>query len=255
MSVLKSLCSAFLMYSRLPFPKVEWKEENRRFALCFLPLIGTVIGGLILLWYWICKLLCIGNLLFSIGCVIIPIAVTGGIHLDGFCDVCDALASCTSGEKMLNIMADPNIGAFAAIRLAVYLLIQVGFFSELNDFTLILSCSFCFISSRAWSGFAAVVFHNARGSGSLQGFSKPAHKSITVTAEIMWLFVSYISVIIIDLVSGVAVLLSGISVFVYYYFFSKRKFSGITGDLAGWFLQIYELITIGMIAAANLFFI
>ena len=41
MSMLKSLCSAFLMYSRIPVPKVEWNEENRRYALCFFPVIGV----------------------------------------------------------------------------------------------------------------------------------------------------------------------------------------------------------------------
>ena len=37
------------MYSRIPAPKVEWKEENRRYALGFFPLVGAVIGAFILL--------------------------------------------------------------------------------------------------------------------------------------------------------------------------------------------------------------
>ena len=49
--MLNSLFSAFLMYSRIPVPQVEWKEENRRYSLCFFPVIGVVLGIIqILLW-------------------------------------------------------------------------------------------------------------------------------------------------------------------------------------------------------------
>ena len=95
----KSLISAFSMYSRIPMPQIEWKEENRRYALCFFPLIGAFIGGLILLWRYICIKIGIGSLLFGAVSAVIPIIVTGGIHLDGFCDVCDAKASCAPKER------------------------------------------------------------------------------------------------------------------------------------------------------------
>lgn len=252
MSLLKSLCSAFLMYSRIPFPKVEWKEENRRYSLCFFPLIGAVIGVCLLLWHRVCGMLESGNLLFSVGCTVIPIAVTGGIHLDGFCDVNDALASCASREEMLKIMKDPNIGAFALIRLCVYLLIQTAVFSELRDFSPLLLCSLCFVQSRAWSGLAAVTFPNAKGQGSLQSFSKPAHKKITIITEMIWLTASSLAMIMIQPYLGASAAICGIVSFIYYYYFSKRKFGGITGDLAGWFLQTAELTALISIAVINL---
>lgn len=252
MSLLKSLCSAFLMYSRIPFPSVEWKEENRRYSLCFFPLIGAVIGIFLILWYWICGIFEVGNLFFAVGCTVIPIAVTGGIHLDGFCDVNDALASCTSREKMLEIMKDSHIGTFALIRLVVYLLVQTAVFSESRDFSMILICAVCFVQSRAWSGLAAVTFPSAKGYGSLQNFSKPAHKMITVTAEIIWLIISAVIMIMTNFPVGIAVIIVEIAVFMYYYSFSKRKFGGITGDLAGWFLQISEILAITSIALMNI---
>lgn len=251
MSLLKSLCSAFLMYSRIPVPSVEWKEENRRYSLCFFPLIGAVIGACLILWYWICEIFKTGTLFFAAGCTVIPVAVTGGIHLDGFCDVNDALASCTSREKMLEIMKDSHIGAFALIRLSVYLLIQTAVFSELKDFSLILMCALCFVQSRAWSGLAAVTFPDARGYGSLQNFSKPAHKIITVASEIIWLAVSAVTMMIINFPAGIVTVISETAVFIYYRSFSVKKFGGITGDLAGWFLQISEISAIISIAAVN----
>lgn len=49
-----------------------------------------------------------------------PVWVTGGIHLDGYADTCDALASYGDREKKLEILKDPHCGAFAVIRLCSY---------------------------------------------------------------------------------------------------------------------------------------
>ena len=43
--MLKSLCIAFATYSRIPTPRVEWTDASLRYAICFFPLIGAVIGA------------------------------------------------------------------------------------------------------------------------------------------------------------------------------------------------------------------
>ena len=40
---------------------------------------------------------------------------------------------------------------------------------------------------------------------------------------------------------GIFVASAALAVFAYYYYMSKEQFGGISGDLAGWFLQITEL--------------
>ena len=128
MSILRSLASALLMYSRIPAPRVEWREENRRYALCFFPLVGAVIGGLLLLWERLCALLEIGVTVRGAVCVLLPILVTGGIHIDGFCDTTDAVSSYADKQKRLEIMKDPHIGSFAVIGLCSMLLLQFALF-------------------------------------------------------------------------------------------------------------------------------
>ena len=161
--MLRSLCSAFLMYSRLPVPKVEWKEENRRYALCFFPLIGAVIGGLLIVWRIVCDRLGIGQLLFAAGAVFLPVLVTGGIHMDGFCDVNNARASYADKEKRLEIMSDPHIGSFAVIKLCLFLIIQTALFTQI--FTVksaaVIACGY--VLSRALSGLTAVTFKAGKG--------------------------------------------------------------------------------------------
>lgn len=251
MSLLKSFCSAFLMYSRIPMPQIEWKEENRRYALCFFPLIGAVIGGFILLWYYVCSVLEIGKILFSVGAAAIPVLITGGIHLDGFCDVCDARACLGSREKMLEVMSDSRVGAFAVIKLILYFLIQIGLFSEIKSFALTEICALSFVQSRAWSGLAAVSFKSAKSNGTLQSFTKTAHKNITVLTELFYLTATSFLMIKISLWTGILAIVGGIISFIYYRIFSYKQFGGITGDLAGYFLQICELCIIFFAVAAE----
>lgn len=251
MSVLRSLCSAFLMYSRIPVPKVEWKEENRRYALCFFPLVGAVIGGVLMLWYHIADLFSVGKMLFGVICTAIPVMITGGIHLDGFCDVNDALASCQSREKMLEIMKDHHIGAFAVIRLCIYLLLQAGIYSEISGFGDMLIISLIPVQSRAWSALAAVTLPNARGNGSLASFTEPAQRKATIASEIVYLLASSAAMIICGGIGGAAAILFGLIVFLYYRQTSLKRFGGITGDTEGYFLQLFELIAAGAAIGAG----
>ena len=61
--MLKSLCIAFATYSRIPTPRVEWTADALRYAICFFPLIGAVIGALEYGWLLLSELLCCGDLL------------------------------------------------------------------------------------------------------------------------------------------------------------------------------------------------
>lgn len=45
-----SLLIALSMYSILPVPRVEWKEDNMRWSLACLPVVGLLGGGLLAGW-------------------------------------------------------------------------------------------------------------------------------------------------------------------------------------------------------------
>ena len=42
-----SFLLAFSTYSRIPVPQAEWSDANRKYAMCFFPLIGAAAGGAI----------------------------------------------------------------------------------------------------------------------------------------------------------------------------------------------------------------
>jgi len=59
------------------------------------------------------------------------LALTRGLHLDGFADVADAWGSLARGERFFAIMKDSRIGAFGGMALAAALLGQTCFGAEL----------------------------------------------------------------------------------------------------------------------------
>ena len=252
MKILKSLCSAFLMYSRIPVPKVEWSDENRKFSLIFFPFIGIVTGGLLVLWFWLSKKLFVNSLLFSAVSCVIPILISGGIHLDGFCDVVHAQSSCAPREKKLEIMSDPHIGSFAAISLGAFFLMQLGLFSCVNSMRAAGVVALGYALSRTLSAFAAITFKSAKSEGSLQNFVKPADKRASIIALSIFLALIAAGMMLVDLFYGAGALIAAAVCFAFYRVFSYRNFGGITGDLAGFFLQICELAVLFGVAVVEI---
>ena len=114
-----------------------------------------------------------------------------------------------------------------------------------------LSCALCFVASRALSGLAAVTFRSARQEGTLMQFVTPAHRRITVAVGILYATAVAAGLLLTDWFTGVAALFGMAAAFVYYRIESYRRFGGITGDLAGYFLQLCELAGMGGVVAAG----
>lgn len=241
----------FSMYSKIPMPKSDWNKEKMKYAICFFPLIGVVIGGLIVLWFYIQERLPIGNTLSTIIYIIIPIIVTGGIHLDGLLDTSDALSSYQPRERKLEILKDSNAGAFAVIVCVVYMLLSFGIWSEVSNRTVwVLAVGF--VISRALSGFGVVSLRLAKNTGLVAVFSDAAAKKKVRIVMAIYILLSTGVLLSIHFVLGTVCLLSALSTFLYYRYMAYKQFGGITGDLAGFFLQGCELVMAIAVVGADI---
>ena len=250
---MKSLCTAFLMYSKIPVPRVEWCEKNRRWALGFFPLVGAVAGGVLLLWRYLCSTFEVGQVLFAAVAVAIPIAVTGGIHMDGFCDVTDAKCSYGDREKKLDIMKDPHIGSFAVIYACLYFLLQFGAFTQVKTFRETVIIAVGYVLSRALSGLSAVTFRSAKSSGSLYTFTTAADRKVTVGMEIFFIVLANGTMMSMSVPVGAWGVFGAVAALMFYKLSAYKNFGGITGDVCGWFVQICELwVLLGAVAGERL---
>lgn len=239
--IINSLIIAFSMYSKIPMPQVEWSKENMKYVMCFFPMVGAVIGGAIYLWSNVAEDIMISQSLYTVVFLLIPLILTGGIHMDGFMDTTDALCSYQPMEKKLEILKDPNSGAFAVIACVGYYLLAYGIWYDVtgNEIPIL---AIGFILSRALSGLAVVTFPLGKSSGLATTFSNKAKKIITRRVMLIIILLCGIGMLLINWKVGGIGLLSALLTYRYYYHKSVKEFGGITGDLAGYFLQLCELV-------------
>ena len=107
-------------------PRFEWKDEDYRESLIFFPVVGLIIGALVIAINELPFMKIVPVAVRIILTILVPILVTGGFHLDGFMDTSDALSSYAEKERRLEILSDPHIGAFSVIALIKWLLIDAG---------------------------------------------------------------------------------------------------------------------------------
>lgn len=242
MNLIRSVAMAFSMFSKIPMPRVEWKSENMQYMLAVFPLVGVVIGLCLWCWCLLCSALNLGSALFAAGLTIIPVAVSGGIHMDGFCDTVDARASHAEPAKKREILKDPHTGAFAVIGVCTYFLLYFALCTELTrGVKLGLLIGVIPVMSRTVSGLAGICFPTSHGGGTLDTFHNSAKKKTAAVILGFFLFACTLTLLVLNPWAGLAMLIAATLSGVYVYFMSKKQFGGMSGDISGYLLQITEL--------------
>lgn len=240
---MRSLIIAFSMYSRIPMPRCEWNEQSMKYSMCFFPLVGAVLGMCSVGVYFGLGALGFGGISRAIILTVLPILVTGGIHMDGYLDTVDAKSSWKGVEEKLQILKDPHMGAFACIYGIVYLLLSAAFWCEAGAGE-IFSIAAGYVFSRILSALSVVTFRKAKKEG------MAAASANASSGPVKWILVLELAVCAavmaaVSLRVGLTSLAVGTCCFARYHHMAYKNFGGITGDLAGYFLQVCEL---GMLA-------
>ncbi len=251
-------------------PRVDWEPRAMRYSMCFFPLIGLVIGLIIWGWLALAAWLDLGVLLRATGVLLVSLAVTGGIHMDGFADVVDAQSSHAEPERKRQILKDPHTGAFAIIGVAAYLLAYVALASELVaapagaggaaagaaapglpiPASWLLLCCLPWMS-RCVAGLASVAFPRSSKGGMLAAFGGSADKKVTFAVLLAaWALGAAVMLAADHLVGGL-VCASDLVVLAWLHRFARKEFGGMSGDLAGFLLQLSELVMLAVLVFAT----
>ncbi|MBQ6321453.1 MAG: adenosylcobinamide-GDP ribazoletransferase [Lachnospiraceae bacterium] len=233
----RSIAAAFSMFSAIPVPYFPWTEDIMRYMLCAFPLVGVLIGLLCYGWNTVCLAVSLPDLLRVFGLWLLPILVTGGIHLDGCCDTWDALAACGDQEKTAKILKDPHIGSFAVIRLICMLLGSFVFWMELKTYRPI-PILLMFVLSRSLSALAVVSFPLSKESSLAASFAASSDKR---NVRIICLAITGAAATGLILGGAWCMAAAAALILLWYRFVLTPRFGGLSGDLAGWFLQTAEL--------------
>lgn len=231
---------AFLMYSRIPMPQADWEAANMRYVMCFFPLVGAAIGAVVFGISKLCAWLSVPSLLTAVVLILLPVLISGGIHLDGFMDVCDAVGSRQEPARKLEIMKDSHVGSFAVLGLIVLFLLNLGAWHQIPVECLqVLGIGF--VLSRAMSGYLVVSKKAARKDGLNAMFSGAAEKNRTKFALWLYMAACVVFMLIANIPAGIAACVVAFVCLFAIPKMAERQFGGWTGDVAGYFLQVCEV--------------
>ncbi len=253
MKFLRNIAAAFSLYSRIPVPRFQWKEDDLKYHLVFLPWVGAIIGALEILIVAFADFAYLPDLATVVLLALAPLVVSGGFHLDGFMDVQDALRSYKPREEKLQILKDPHIGAFAVIGLAKLALVWLAALAVVVDsgsFPPLYAVATIFFGARAVAGVLALATPPARKDGMLVMETSGASRA-AIVALIAEAALGFGSIAAFDVTLSVLCAVFAALYVIRYRRKCLREFGGATGDLIGCFVVKCETVLLAVVAAAT----
>lgn len=223
-----------------------YTERNLSRTLKYYPLIGLIIGTILVLTVLIFNSFASQHPLYIALIVsFVWLLITGGLHLDGVADMADAwVGGLGDQDKTLSIMKDPTCGPFGVISIVLVLLIKFVLVFELvrmNPYLLL----FAPFIARLNVVVLLMTTVCARQEGMAEMLSSVREKSKNIISIFLSLSVLIYLLnlfVIFELIMGIL-----LSCILFYLLFRKnilKRVSGVSGDLAGAFIEYTELMVL-----------
>ena len=121
---MKGLIVAIQFLTRLPTPRLTVSGAEFAASMRWFPAVGLIIGGLVAAAGWAGAH--IDPWTGALAALLLWVAVTGALHLDGLGDIADASgAAHKDKDRLLAVLADPHIGSFGTVAIALQLLAKL----------------------------------------------------------------------------------------------------------------------------------
>lgn len=221
-------------------PHVEPTALGR--VVAWFPVVGLALGVVVAAGEWLAGAL-FPPLLDALLAVTLWKLLTGGLHLDGLADCLDGVVGHDAADR-LRIMTDSRIGAFGAVGLILFLLLEVAAVSELTAArgrTLAAAPAL----ARAMPPLVAWIFPTATPVGQGAMFRAGLTRARVTVAVALG---SVITLAALGL-AGLAVIALAAAASLGVGWLAMRKLGGITGDVLGAVIEIAELIVLLTVVA------
>ncbi len=229
-----SLLAAFQFLTILPV-KTNFTSQQLGRASAYFPVVGAIIGLVLAGINYLLKMILPGA---AVNIILIALLVlfSGGLHLDGLADTMDGMARHRTPERRLEIMRDSRIGSFAAIGVALVLLMEYVFLNSIPGNLMFATLIVAPTLSR-WAMVNAIfVYPYAR----LEGLGTSFKEGVSWRQFVIASVVSLIPAVVLFKMAGV-VIMAGVWITVTIAaIYLKNQLRGLTGDTYG---AINELAT------------
>lgn len=235
---LNGLPLALQFFSQIPIrANLPMTKQSVTAMFLFFPLIGLIEGALL---YGISTIVpaTFHVILVATLLLLVRMAFTGGLHLDGLADTVDAYFSYGDITKRQEILKDPRIGAFGAMAIGLALLLRLAIYLQLltADLSLIY---FLVVPVLVRSGMTLYLISTtpAKASGMAHFFREKFHYGVLTAGHFAWLLA------VVLVVPKMLFVAAALLVFLWLFkWWTRKHFGGSSGDTCGAFIEGGELV-------------
>jgi len=225
--------------------KLSHEPERLARSMGFFPAAGLALGlGLVVINWLLAGL--IPRPVLDCLLILILIAVTGALHLDGMADLVDGLAGGKDREGILRIMKDSRVGAIGVVGLVMVLLLKYLSLYNLPPETKSAALMFMPCAGR-WIQVVLAAFcrylRPEGGTGAAFVEEVGERETLLATATLV------LAAFVLFRLEGIfLVFLLGIGAMVLLRYFNARL-GGVTGDVLGAATEVVEVLTLILVLA------
>jgi len=245
--IIKRFIITLGFFTTIPVKYIEWEEDDTKYLPLFMPIIGLVISFGLFMVYNLILYFNPSSTIIAIFYIVYFIIITGGLHLDAFMDTMDAHFSRRDIDKKLLIMKDSNVGAFAVVYLAVLFMVK---FALINEISINNNLGYIIllipIVSRIMQVFLLTNTRYAKEDSLAKMYQ-------SLDRKYQYLFYFYVLIVVAIyylLFNSFDSLLLFVFAYLYmklYQHFAIKQFNGITGDVIGCYVEIVEVLLLGLV--------
>lgn len=234
---------AMQFLTRVPVPTSLVVDDKRLgLSVLFYPLIGLLIGGCAVLLS-----IALTHIALPVQAALLLVfwvAITGGLHLDGFADCADAWAGgLASSQRSLEIMKDPAAGPIAVISLILLLLLKWTVLAELLAKSQLAGLMFAPMLGRCaiLALMLSAPYLRENGLGSVLNLNLPKTAAKIILASGLWLGVYCL---------GFLPVLFATLMLLWIRRLALHRLGGVTGDVYGAAVELVEVaVLVGLVMA------
>jgi adenosylcobinamide-GDP ribazoletransferase len=238
---MKNFLRALSFLTILPVGQIRLSEEKELArSMAFFPLVGLVVGLLLTAGYYLFSLFLPKSITLWLILGLFAL-LTRGLHLDGFADTLDGLATGGSKERILEVMRDSRIGAFGVIGLILLMGAKYLALDQILNSSIYNSLILMTVLGR--NSMVLVCYRSAyvRPEG---GLAKSFVENLKLHELIISLASAFGVAFILLGMKGILVFLGVCFLNLGYRFFFIRKLGGVTGDILGAANELSELFCV-----------
>ncbi|MDQ7043999.1 MAG: adenosylcobinamide-GDP ribazoletransferase [Sulfurimonas sp.] len=234
-NIFKGFALALSMLTTLPFFRVhEFYKGINGYSVMFYPLVGFLLGVIL---YLVSLVLTPYIPSFHIGIILFALwaLLTGGLHLDGYCDTIDGLF--VDKSRSLEVMRDPHNGGMGMIFGGVFFILKA---SSLAAFNLLYLLPIVLMLPRLAVVFMIYSYSYVSKAG-MSTLAKEELKGWQVFVALVY------SISAVAYFEAWTVLLATILLTLLIKHFFIKRYGGFTGDIYGFSIEVIELVVLNIL--------